>query len=125
MKQSIEIPVPNAIILILDFDYGTLPDALAHGLITATSSSIVVGTAPDVDGTVEILLMNIDPVDQRHLARVYDSTIDTPNRDISVCTVYNERVLATQVKNVKTAVQVWVNDEIAPTKVVIVVPEAQ
>ena len=125
MKQSIEIPVPNAIILILDFDYGTLPDALAHGLITTTSSCIVVGTVPDVDGTVEILLMNIDPVDQRHLARVYDSTIDTPNRDISVCTVYNERVLATQVKNVKSAVQVWVNDEIAPTKVVIVVPEAQ
>lgn len=125
MKQSIEIPVPNAIFLILDFDYGTLPDALADGLITATSSSIVVGTAPDVDGNVEILLMNIDPVDQRHLARVFDSTIDTPNRDISVCTVYNERVLATQVKNVKTVVQVWVNDEIAPTKVVIVVPEAQ
>ena len=75
MKQSIEIPVPNAIFLILDFDNWTSPDGLADGLITATSSSIVVGTAPDVDGNVEILLMNIDPIDQRHLARVYDSTI--------------------------------------------------
>ena len=125
MNQSIEIRVPNAIILILDFEFGTLPDELEDGLITTTSSCIVVGTVPDVDGSVEILLLNNAPSNPNGLAKVNDYRIATPNRDISVCTVYNERLLGTQVKKVETAVQVWVDDEMEPTKIMIVVPEAQ
>ncbi len=122
MKKEINIPVENSIVFVMDYEYGELPESLDDGLITTTSSSIVVSTRPDIDGPVDIVLTD-DPFqnDDNMLHIVWSGKIEAPNNDISVCSVNNDRLMAIGVSRSDPFIQVWANDDEEPDRLVIVV----
>lgn len=122
MKKEIRFHVPNSLLFVQDYEYGELPEALGSGLVTSTQSSIVVGTRPDFEGPVDIVLTvgpRSNEDDASHL--VWSGKLHTPNREISVCSVNLDRLLSIEVNSQHPLVEVWVNDDQEPDRILIVV----
>jgi hypothetical protein len=116
MKRS---TVPNAVLLVMDPQYGVIPELMDGGLIA-------VGTIADSDCEVEIGLGNRreDCTEaETALHCVYRGPIATPRRVLSVCSVYLEELVTTKVAREKSDVEIWVNDDNEPDQVIIVVRE--
>lgn len=122
LKKEIRFQVPNALIFVQDYEFGELPEALSSGLVTSTQSSVAVGTLPDFEGPVNIVLTTGPRSNQDEASHlVWSGKIHTPNREISVCSVNNDRLLSFEVNSQETLVEVWVNDDQEPDRIVIVV----
>jgi hypothetical protein len=123
MKRS---TVPNAVLLVMDPQYGVIPELMDGGLIAASRSCVAIGTIADSDCEVEIGLGN-RPEDcteaETALHCVYRGPIATPRRVLSVCSVYLEELVTTKVAREKSDVEIWVNDDNEPDQVIIVVRE--
>lgn len=116
--QSISIAPPNSIIFVMDFTYGIPPESSGGKNVSATDSCIVIGCLSDQDGPTEVTLSqyneanSFDPV-------VFDGEIATPSKRLSICSAYNEELLATEVPSSKTHVRVFANHESEPDRILV------
>lgn len=70
------------------------------------------------DGETEVMIgakEEVNPSD--HLA--FDGMLETPSRIVIVSTVEYETILRSEVSGTKTHVQIWINREKEPDKVII------
>jgi hypothetical protein len=109
---------PNSIIFIVDPTHDSqVPDDTGAALVTATSSCIAVGTAESSHGETSVRLGTIiqDPVGQL----VFDGSLETPGRRLSVENSWLEEILSTNVENAVTRVRIWANDLNEPDVILI------
>lgn len=119
MRESITLSPPNSLIFVMDHEAGVLPDQITEDLVAATSSCIAVGTLSEVDGETTIVLTDI--LDQGEaIDLVFFGALSTPNLELSVCDVNNEKLLTIPVLQSSTAVKIFVNDSAEPDLIVIV-----
>lgn len=118
MKESITLAPPNSLILIMDQAFGNLPDAMDGQLISSTDSCVAVGTLAESDGTTNIILIEnyqAEPDEKM----VFDGTLITPNKELSISDVDNKQLLTIRLTAATVRVQIYVNDPIEPSKIVI------
>ena len=118
MLLSVKIAPPHSLITISDSQGGEVPDSVSKNLITSTRTCISVGTKAEIDGETEIIIGNFDEINLDSDPSFYGE-IATPSRVISVFTVFEDQVLFLETKTKHASVQIWVNDQNEPTKIVI------
>ncbi|MEI8022191.1 MAG: hypothetical protein WCH39_28535, partial [Schlesneria sp.] len=79
------------------------------------------GTASESDEQVLLELTDVPPECDAQLNRIHTSIILTPNRDIAVYTVCDDRLLAIAVPSDVSKIEVWANHPTEPTRIVVVV----
>jgi hypothetical protein len=118
MSNSITIAVPNAIILISDLGGGTTPDLMRGTLVASTPSCIAVGCMSDCNGETEVTLGLVKDVGSGEIS-VFEGELMTPNHEVAVRTILDERILQAHVLRSRTRVRIWVNHPSEPNKVII------
>ena len=116
--KSINLRVPNAIFFIRDAVTKDVPSIDKGVSIWSSPTCVAVGCVPDADGETKIVIGAPGGTD---LARqpAFDGTLQTPSRLVNVDIVPGEKILEQQVPGTSTRIRVWVNDPIAPDRVMI------
>jgi hypothetical protein len=118
MKESISLSPPNSLIFVMDHKAGVLPDQITEGLVATTASCVAIGTLSEVDGETTITLTdNMDGVEAVDL--VFSGSLSTPNHELSVCDVNNEKLLTLPVSQTSTMVKIFANDSSEPDYIVV------
>jgi hypothetical protein len=111
--------MPNAVILVMDFTSGRVPDAMDNKLVLATESCIAVGCRSESDGPTELHLARSREI-MPHDALVFDGQILTPSKKLSICSIMNEELLSTEVAATTTHVRVFANHPTEPDRILVV-----
>jgi hypothetical protein len=102
----------------MDHGAGILPDQLTADLVAASDSCLAIGTLAAADGETRITLADdLDGIEVGDL--VFDGVLSTPNHELSVCNVNNEKLLTVPVSRTSTSVKVFANDLREPDQIVI------
>jgi len=109
MKESITLSPPNSLIFVMDHEAGVLPDQITAGLVAATDSCIAVGTLASSDGETTVTLTD-DLGGLETGDMVFDGVLSTPNHELSVCDVRNEKLITLRIQQACTRVRIFAND---------------
>jgi len=123
MKREISITPQNALILVMDETIGVIPDSMNGRLVAATVSCVAIGTISEANGQCLITLAdkaNSESLDSKW-PLIFDGVLDTPSKEISVCSVIGERLIGLHVNEPRTSVKIWANDQREPSEIRIVV----
>lgn len=124
MKTSARIAPRNSLLLVMDKSGGEIPltEVIRESLAVATASCIAVGTLMEYDGETSITLTDEVLLHQgiSEFKKVFDDVLDTPEKEITVCTVLLHPVLSMPVKSTETEVEIWANHSTEPDKLWIV-----
>jgi len=121
MRQTIDTAPSNSLLLILDRTAGIIPQSMDGRLVAATPSCIAVGTLIESEGCTSVTLTDDAIAADPGLDLVIDTSIATPSKSITVCSVLNEMFLQTEVPSQRTRVQIWANDASEPDTLVIAI----
>lgn len=116
MIQQIRIAPPNSLILVMDQSIGDIPVSMGDGRVAATESCIAVGTLCHIDGETWVGLSGEGFQDAAEYALVFDGSLKTPSRRLSICNVYLEEILGIDA-GAQTRVRIWTNDESEPDRI--------
>lgn len=120
MKESITLAPPNSLILVMDISFGELPDDMGGRLVSFTDSCVAVGTLSEVDGDTTIIMTNsLDGVGLGEM--VFDGILKVPKKELSVCSVRNEKLLTLELSSEEAHVQIFANDPSEPDEIVVFV----
>lgn len=120
MLQSTTCRPPNSVILIQDRDESDLPESLGEGLVTATSTCLVVGTLCFADGETSLTLSDETGLPSTSVIPhvcAFDGTLDLPSGQLVVSTVEDVTILEMKHPGQQARVTVWVNDESEPDSI--------
>lgn len=114
--KTISIRPPNSLILIMDFVSGVGPNELGKNRIAATDSCIAIGCRAAPDGPTEISLIEhneLIPTDPL----VFECELQTPNKKLSICSVWNEELLFTELEGTRTSIKIFANHSLEPDRI--------
>ena len=105
----------NSLLLIMDPDADSIPESMGAGLVAATPSCIAVGTLSEDAGETHIRLTNERAaVSGPEMQRVFRGVLETPGRQVQVCTVLLEPVVSLPVPGVSSHVEIWADHPTEP-----------
>ncbi|HJR75239.1 MAG TPA: hypothetical protein VJ806_16565 [Luteimonas sp.] len=120
MKESMTFSPPNSLILVMDHAIGVLPDQITAELVAITDTCLAIGTLSASDGETTVTLT--DDLDGLEVGKVvFDGALSTPNHELSVSNVLNQKLLTMPVATHLTKVKVFANDVSEPDQIVIFV----
>ena len=123
MILETSVSPPNSVLLIMDQSIGQVPESMSGNLVSATESCIAVGTALAHEQETKIILSNECVEISDDLMVTFEGEIETPERKISVCNVYNETIATVDTRDRTSLVRVLVNDNAQPTEIRVFVRE--
>lgn len=116
--QSIQWPVLNSLLFVNDASNENIPEIDGKGGLWTNSSCVAVSCLPDSDGDTKIILGPVLEVGiAQHL--LFEGSVNTPTRKLSVDTVLAEILLETDVPDTKTHLKIW-TDGYPDSKIIIV-----
>lgn len=126
MTATKKIAPPNSLLVVTDVGGGDVPQEFGPGpRIAYAPSCLLVGTLMFMDGETAVVLTDEAPTDLGDQYRLsFDGELETPSKEIQVCTVEWDVVLTQKVPSKLTRVQVWANHPSEPDHLVIVVGKA-
>ncbi len=120
MNLEITLAPKNSLVLVMDASIGEIPHSMGDGAIVSTDSCVAIGTLSEVDGETTIVL-----TDQEDCANnqnpSFDGTLRVPTREISVCSVDDEKLITLSVVSEASRIRIFTNDPSEPDRVVILV----
>ncbi|MCC2314243.1 hypothetical protein [Cellulomonas xiejunii] len=120
MSQSVEIAVPNSLILLMDPDTGEMPTSLGRRSVAASSTCVAIGTLNEFDGKTTVHLDEPSELPRReNLMLRWEGTVGTSGR-MGLVNVYNE-ILLEMPANEAATVAVWTNDADEPDEIWVLV----
>jgi hypothetical protein len=122
MTTQLRIAPPNSLLLIMDRDSGEIPESMQGRLVVSTPSCIAVGTRSAADGETSIVLtdeQNNSCVEQG-LRRVFGGTLETPKREVHICSVLLECLATLSVSSTRSAVEVWTDHDSEPGRICVI-----
>lgn len=121
MRLTVTAALPNAVVFVMDDEFGELPESMGGRRVASTPSCVVVGTLHEQFGNTELVLADhIDEVDQTNTHILFDGQIECPSGEISLVSALDEKLLSMPLNGTSVRVRVFVNDDIEPDKVAIV-----
>jgi hypothetical protein len=114
----------NSLLLIMDRDAAGIPESMAGKSVVATASCVAVGTRHEADGKTSVTLTDETEVgsdcQQKRLRRIFSIVLDTPKREVMVCTALLQTVAKLPVAGVRTRIEVFTNHESEPDHIRVV-----
>ncbi len=114
--------VPNAIIFLYDVTNNDvqIPEYIDDVLISFNETCISVGTQADVDGEVALKLSSqITMTDKSLYNKVFNGSIKTPGKTLSISTSEEEGFISIDVVGQQTKVSIWTDDLNYPSIVLV------
>jgi hypothetical protein len=122
MRLAVTAALPNAIVFVMDYEFGELPESMGGRRIAAKPTCIVVGTLHEQFGNTELVLTDqIDEIDQTNMHVIFDGHIECPSGELSLVSALDEKLISMPLKSTHVRVRVFVNDDIEPDRVAILV----
>ena len=119
MFRSVKTAPPNSMFVIVDPDNRVKgPDWSGHDPLASTEACVYGACYPEVDGETQFTLGSMRDVDPG-MDPVFDGTIKTPNRKISLETSHREPILSATTKGQETKLRIWTNHPRFPDKVIV------
>lgn len=120
MKQSVKVAPPNSLILVMDYSFGVLPDNMGGALVASTSSCVAVGTLSDADGDTVITLTD-ELLGLNSEGLIFDGVLEAPSRELSICNVRNEKLMAVALSGAEVRIRIFANDASEPDQIAVLV----
>lgn len=114
--------LPHPIVFVTDFGNTNveIPPHSPTSVTSANESCVSVNALADVDGEVTIILANhLEAAPTEQLKLVFEGTVATPGRKIAVVTSENVNLLETEVTGTQSAIEIFVDDQAFPSKIVV------
>ena len=121
MKTGTRLSPPNSLILIMDQSVGEIPESMDGGLVAATPSCVAVGTLSEHDGETLITISNEIPASDLGLSIAFDGQLNTPTKNLQVCSVNRSILVEAPVLHSITEVQIWTNDSYEPDNIYVLI----
>lgn len=118
--KTVAVAPPNSVVLVMDPRTGDVPETMGGQLVASTPSCVAIGCLAEKDGQTSLHLGDYE-VTPAH-ALIFDGLIETPSRLLAVCNVRREPYLSMAVAEERTQVRIWVNDDVEPDDIGVVVP---
>lgn len=115
MNVTVHAPLPNAIFLVLGSQEATLPDVTAEGLVWASEDALIIGGTNDMDGNTTIHVSGQEPAQE--LIPLASQVIKCSTGELTLETVYGERLSQYEVPSATARIGIWVDDLHEPGKV--------
>ena len=115
MNVTVHAPLPNAIFLVLGSQEATLPDVTAEGLVWASEDALIIGGTNDMDGNTTIHVSGQEPAQE--LIPLASQVIKCSTGELTLETVYGERLSQYEVPGATARIGIWVDDLREPGKV--------
>ena len=112
MGTTVRAKLPNAIVLILGSEEPTVPDVTVEGLVWASEDALIVGGTTDMDG--ETIIQITAQVPAQKLIELGSRVIQCPAGQLSLETVYGERLSQYEVAVGSVRIGIWVDDLAEP-----------
>lgn len=113
---SLFIRVPYSIIFIADPLTNCDTPYISEDIVNINDCCISVGTYPEVDGSTELIITKLSHIEERV---AFFGSIRTPSKSIEITDSNLNTIYRQSVDGVLTNVFIWLDDEIAPTKIYI------
>ncbi len=107
-RKEIEWPALNCLLFVSDPESEDTPAIDGKAAIWTTPECIAVSCLPDCDGPTKIILGAENDVGT-HNKLLFDGTVLTPTRKLSVGTVLAEKLLEIDVPTTDTHLKIWTN----------------
>lgn len=120
-ENEASLPIPNALVFVECRDGGELPAALASGPVSATGSSIAVGTRHGVDGPtlLRILDRNASPGVRVGDHLIHAQALSVPSGVLTIKDTHLEELVEHRVPR-RLRLEVYVDDPAEPSDVSVV-----
>lgn len=119
--DTIAVAIPHGILLLSDVPVGDAPNSIARELVTATQTTIALGTLHAAEGDVQISVASEPASPQADLSCSFVAPIRTPNGQFAVYTTAMEPLIAVRTGFFNTVVQIYVDDPSEPCRVLLVI----
>jgi len=116
--QSATFNVPNAVLLLMDFEAGDIPESIRGSLFASTRTCIAIGCMSDAEGPTKVTL-GLNKEINEETVPAYVGNLHVPNKRISVSSVAGDIVLSLETEHPEVRVSIWVNDAREPDQVII------
>lgn len=123
MNTSLSINAPYSILLIMDFEFGEIPDNFFGQPIAIAKSCIAVGTMSADDGETTVLLTDDAAAIGNSLIPLYSGILETPSKVVSLANAHNEQLATMNVGAKNVHIQVLANAARAGSEIVVFVQE--
>jgi hypothetical protein len=107
----------------MDRDSGEIPESMDGKLVVSTPSCIAVGTLSEADGETSVMLTNENILAHAGsgLRRVFSGVLETPKKEVHVCTVLLQTVVKLPVSSTQSNVEIWADNEMEPSRLCVLV----
>ena len=119
---TVEVQVPNSLLLVMDPVHGVIPESMAGGLVATTDSCLAVGTLSEADGptTLEVVDVGEFPGVAEGSWVAWEGSLVTSSGQLAVMDVLGQ-VLASRNVGADVIVRLVVNDASEPDRISVVV----
>lgn len=118
-EQETSVSVANAMVFVECRDGGELPESLSEGPVTATGSSILIGTRSDVDGPTKLRIF--DGEDARAVAGgqlIHSQELPVPSGVLTIKDVYLKELVSCPAPP-QIRVEILVDDPTEPADIAV------
>lgn len=117
---EITVAPPNSVLLVVTAATPDIPEAMEGQLVTATSTSVAIGTLSAVDGPTTARLTDDEPAtDDEALELVFNGTLRNLGGSVRICSVSLNTYLEKKHDSATIALKIWANDPMEPDLIVV------
>lgn len=121
--STITVLLPNSLLFVRDCKQFDIPMFEGPEAVTSTSTCVLLVTQAVVDGATRLKLATTETDHEEIL--VFDQNLTFPTRCISLSNVNHEDLLTADLASERCRVQIWVDERINPSSVVVVVTDVE
>ena len=105
-------------LLVLDLQFGEIPDSFDGRPFAHTSSCVAVGTKSADDGATLITFTD-ESVAANDLALLFCGSVSVPSKAISLANAYNEQLAYAHIDSDIARIEIWANAPREPSELLI------
>jgi hypothetical protein len=125
MTIEIKHALPNALLLIMDYQNGIPPENIGASLVFQTTTCIAICTMPDTDGKtlIRVSSASSNSVIALDLHKAYQGELVLSSRNMSLVNTSNFELFRVKTTTNLIEVSIWVDNDYEPTSVHIIYQE--
>ena len=125
MNTTLSVRAPYSILLIMDFEFGEVPENFFGQPCAIANSCIAVATMSADDGATKVLFTDDASAIGNSLIQLYTGVLDTPSKVVSLANAHNEQLATASVGATNVRIQVLANVMREPSEIVVFVQRTE
>ena len=116
--EKISFAPPNSLVFLSGLEIFEIPQSMGDLIVVQTPSCLAIGCMSEADGPTEFIFTSANE-SASGLKLVFSGDLPTPNKHLTLTTVYQVKIIEIPVKEKKVRVSIWVNDLKEPDRILI------